>query len=368
MSTVYQFPQLPIYNSILHPSPNLPISHSNKHIRLRFEHSLGKPFTPHPLQPIHSFSPPWTHTHPNIRFDLTEVPSSDNKIYITRIRTLIQEYPHHTLCLTDGSKTTNKAAYAYSVDGSLESHRIRNMASIFTAELMAIFTCLSHLSQLSPNGKYLLLTDSLSSLHSLMDPYSIHPLIQRIHLTLQALHSINTQITFIWIPGHIGLPEHDAVDRAAQQATSFTNITDYSLLPATDYKNHYRSLILKQWYSFWQNQSPNKLHLIKQTPTPWRSSYRDSRREEVVLARLRISHTRITHSHLINSSSQSPAPCPHCHEDNLTTGHMFTCSQLLPLRSSLNVPSSLCQALRNNSDSVSRSLQYLRLTQFFTSI
>lgn len=181
------------------------------------------------------------------------------------------------------------------------SHRIRNKASVLTAELMAIFSCLSHLSQLPPNTKYLLLTDSLSSLHSLLDLYSTNPLIQRIHLTLLSLTSTNSQITFLWIPGHIDLPEHDAVDEAAKLATKFPKITDPTCLPASDYKNHYRSLILQSWNKFWKNQSSNKLLPIKQIPIQWSSSIRDSRREEVILTRLRIGHTRITHSHLLNN-------------------------------------------------------------------
>ena len=91
---------------------------------------------------------------------------------------------------------------------------------------MAIFACLSHTSQLPPNSNFLLLTDSLSSLHSLTDLYSINPLVQRIHLTHLTLNSINSKITFVWIPGHIGLPEHDAVDLAAKQALLFPQVTD----------------------------------------------------------------------------------------------------------------------------------------------
>ena len=165
---------------------------------------------------------------------------------------------------------------------------------------MAIFACLAHISQLPPNSNFLLLTDSLSSLQSLTDPYSSKPLVQRIHLTLLTLNSINSEITFVWIPGHVGLAEHDAVDSAAKQALLFPQVTDKTPVTVADYKNYYRSLILQSWHSFWKNQESNKLLPIKQTPTPWSSSHRSSRREEVILTRLRIGHSRITHSHLLN--------------------------------------------------------------------
>ena len=71
------------------------------------------------------------------------------------------------------------------------SHHIRNIALVYFAELMVyLLACLPHLSQLPPNGKFLL-TDLLSSLHSLREPYNTNPFIQRIHLTLLPL----TQLT-----------------------------------------------------------------------------------------------------------------------------------------------------------------------------
>ena len=368
LSTISQFPHLPIYNSIFVPNTIHPPTSTNKHIRLQFELSLQKPFITHPLQPIFTLSPPWTLTQPNIRFDLTQISPPNNNIYVQHVRDLLREYPHHTICLSDGSKSKTRTAYAYSIDGNISSCRIRNVASIFTAELMAIFACLSHLAQLPPNNKFLLLTDSLSSLHSLTDPYTTNPLTQRIRLTLLSLNSINSHITFIWIPGHIGLHEHDAVDRAAKQATFFPKVTDRTQLPVSDYKNHYRSLILKSWHTYWSNQTSNKLLRIKKAPVPWKSSFRKSKREEVILSRLRIGHSKITHSHLLSPDNPHPASCPHCLHENLTVDHIFSCPQLQPLRTSLNVPSIISEALNNNSKSVSLSLQYLRLTHFYSSI
>jgi len=120
--------------------------------------------------------------------------------YIRHIRCILDEYPNHTLCLSDGSKSKHKSVYAYSINRSLVSHRIRNKAFVFTAERVAIFSFLSHLTLLPPHGRFLLLTDSLSSLESLSNRFSTNPLIQRIHLTLHSLHSIGSQIIFIWIP------------------------------------------------------------------------------------------------------------------------------------------------------------------------
>ena len=153
----------------------------------------------------------------------------------------------------------NRSSYAYSINGDISSNRISNITSISLAELLAISSCLTHISQLSPNGKFILLSDSLSSLRLIVDPYNANPLIQRIHLILHSLNPINTRVTFIWLPGHINLIEHDTVDLAAKQASSLQIITDHSLIPSLDYKIHFRSLILQQWHYFWKNQSTNKI-------------------------------------------------------------------------------------------------------------
>ena len=42
--------------------------------------------------------------------------------------------------------------------------------------------------------------------------------------------------------------------------------------------------------------------------------------------------------------------CPYCQTDGFTVEHIFSCSRMQPLRSSLNVSSSISQSLENNSD------------------
>ena len=57
--------------------------------------------------------------------------------------------------------------------------------------------------------------------------------------------------------------------------------------------------ILEEWQTSWNNSIGNKLHDIKPTFGEYQSVVRIIRREEVVLARLRLGHTRVTHSYLL---------------------------------------------------------------------
>jgi len=173
-----------------------------------------------------------------------------------------------------------------------------------------------------------------------------------------------TQITFIWIPGHIGVPEHDAVDKATKQATSSPKITHFARLSISDLKNHYRSLILQQWNSFWKTQPSNKLLLIKKIPCPWSSSTGDSSHSHSLENRSFPRHSLLSTRpfHLITSFMLSrPRRKP-------ISFHFFFCPQLQSLHSSLNVPPPHPQALTNNSDTITLSSQHLRLPKFFSLI
>ena len=95
-------------------------------------------------------------------------------------------------------------------------------------------------------AQYIFYTFSiLSSFHLRLDPHNTTPIIQIIHLTLAALHSIRTKIVSVWIPEHIDFPEHEEIDPLDKNATSFTKITDNSLIPINNYKIYSCSLILQ---------------------------------------------------------------------------------------------------------------------------
>ena len=359
LASTAQFSQIPIFLPSLCPQNSL---------RLSIESQLGKRLRLKPLPPIYSSSPPWTLTLPDIRLDLAALPRSPNSTYLKQIKSIIaNEFPSHTLCCTDGSKSGSKTGYAFSINGVITHHRLRNSTSIFSAELFAIYSCLSHLSLLPPPHKFLLLSDSLSSLQAMQDPYSPNPIVQRIHVLLHSLSSSLSSFTFLWIPGHIDLPQHDAVDLAAKQSLLFTTITHPFLSPAYDLKTYYRSFINTSWHKIWYSQPLNKLRSIKKIPTPWSSSNRPSRHEEIIISRLRIGHTRLTHSYLL-LGLHSPPSCQYCHTEEITVPHFFSCPSLQNLRQSFSVPSLPSSALSNNSETITNTLNFLRSTYYFKSI
>ena len=79
-------------------------------------------------------------------------------------------------------------------------------------------------------------------------------------------------------------------------------------------------------------QSRNKLRELKSTLEPWQSSLRESRRQEVVLCRLRVGHTYGTHGYLLRGEER-----PMCLACNVpvTVAHvLLTCQRYARKRTS----------------------------------
>ena len=83
-------------------------------------------------------------------------------------------------------------------------------------------------------------------------------------------------------------------------------------LPFSDYYPLIDSVLKREWQEKWLSITRNKLRTVKCTVSHWSSSYQKNRHWEVILARLRLGHTRLTHRHLMDKE-----PCPQCQNCNV---------------------------------------------------
>jgi len=68
--------------------------------------------------------------------------------------------------------------------------------------------------------------------------------------------------------------------------------------------------ILKRWQDSWDQQIHNKLLEIHSLVSKTSCSYGQNRKEQVVLTRCRIGHSRLTHSYLLNNEERPECiPC-----------------------------------------------------------
>ena len=91
------------------------------------------------------------------------------------------------------------------------------------------------------------------------------------------------------------------VDKQAKTSLSLEP-TSFKI-PFSNFKPSINKYILEEWQTSWNNSIGNKLLDIKPTIGEYQSVVRNIRREEVVLARLRLGHTRVTHSYLLQGKS-----------------------------------------------------------------
>jgi len=266
----------------------------------------------------------------NIRLDrIPEKNFSTNYAFIlAHFHEILNSFHDALICYTDGSRTRNRVGAAYSIGDKLHGFRLRNSASIFTAELLAIYHCFQIISR-KPSPlplSVLIIADARSALTAITNPYSSHPVVSRIFTLLSTLQSGPLTVSFLWVPSDKGTSGNAKVDAATKSATERLRISLLSLLPKADITLAIRNFIKQHWTTLWRDQisANNKLVQFKSLPLPWSSSQETSRRTEIVLSRLRIGHTRLTHSHLF--TNLFPLSCPHCPSDQpITIQHMFSC-------------------------------------------
>ena len=79
----------------------------------------------------------------------------------------------------------------------------------------------------------------------------------------------------------------------------------------------------------------SKIRRLNPEFKPWPINIELRRREEVIINRLRLGHTNITHCHLMDNSTglQTPTLCPYCNSVPITVEHIFIgCQRLENLR------------------------------------
>lgn len=265
------------------------------------------------------YIPPWTLKPAS--FDLT-LHLLGNKTEVTpnvfqsSFNELVSQYEGYTRIFTDGSQIGEAVGAAAIVGSQISKKRLPNGSSIFSAEARGLLMALDMVHQ-SADRQLLFLSDSLSCLQSLKNRDMSHPLIADILCRVHTLISHGTQVAFMWVPSHVGLAGNSAADIAAKAALllPISNLP----VPPSDFCSLIRSHSLKQWQERWSSDTLNKLHAIEPKVNVF-NLYRLPRRDEIIIHRLRIGHSFLTHGHLLRG--ETCPRCPACDVD-LTVEHIL---------------------------------------------
>ena len=100
----------------------------------------------------------------------------------------------------------------------------------------------------------------------------------------------------MWVPSHVGLAGNSSADIAAKAALLLPILN--LPVPSSDFSSLIRYHSLKQWQESWNSETLNKLHSVEPKVNVF-NLYRLPRRDEIIIHRLRIGHSYITHGHLL---------------------------------------------------------------------
>lgn len=126
-----------------------------------------------------------------------------------------------TVIYTDGSMVGGHVGYTYEHAGHNGLCSLLAGCSVFTAELVAIFRALDHISHTCTAWEsYVNCSDSLSGLRALDQCFPWHPLVIAIQESLHAFKQSGQSVVFIWTLGHIGIVGNELADRLAKDVTT----------------------------------------------------------------------------------------------------------------------------------------------------
>ena len=264
-------------------------------------------------------TPPWLLLGPKFEYTLYNLGNKSDTspdLYLSYYKELVSKYPGYKKVFTDGSKKGSAVSAAAVAKGGVLVSRLPNHASIFSAESRAVLLALNIIEQSSCKS-FLILSDSLSCLKAIENRKVHNPLILEILEFLHQLVRLNYCITFVWVPSHIGIAGNTAADATAKAALCLQ--VSNSKVPYSDFKPLITVHANRKWQELWDTEINNKLHgiepMIKSA-----SLCKLPRRDEVIIHRLRLGHTHLTHSYLLK---KEPPPVCDCGHTPLTVEHIL---------------------------------------------
>lgn len=158
---------------------------------------------------------------------------------------------------TDGSVLDKKTgcAFYHKKNKIMKKFKLPDGSSIYSAELWAILESLKYCRDFNENNKFVIFSDSQSSLIKISDCLNIAPanyLISEIANLIDNLRNLKKEVFFVWVRAHIGIPENELVDKAAKEATISGSPTNFKI-PYSDIISQVKARMIHTWQEQYAN-------------------------------------------------------------------------------------------------------------------
>ena len=247
--------------------------------------------------------PSWCIRKPEVNLTLHSGKKSKSNPHLLKesFHQLQSQFIDYQCIYTDGSKEENKVGCATFTNGNFKTLRLPYGSSIFTAEAKAIDLALDFINECNSKDKFIIFSDSMSVLQALNHTSSKNPQIQKLLIKHHTISELKT-IIYCWVPSHVGIYGNEKVDKNAKESLNLEETV--FKIPYVNFKPFINEYISDKWQTIWNGANFDKLREVEPIVKRPKVIHKLSRREEIVLARLRIGHTRITHSHLLKREDQ----------------------------------------------------------------
>ncbi|XP_074026220.1 uncharacterized protein [Leptinotarsa decemlineata] len=171
-------------------------------------------------------------------------------------------------------------------------------------------------------------------------------------------------VSLMWVPSHCGIKNNEDVDKAARM---IANSNEYEDVPLHlgDLKNFDKTKEISDWQTLWKETNA-KLRCLKPSVNKRISPLKLTRKEQVVLTRLRIGHTKITHLYLL-LGEQQPL-CITC-QTKLTVQHILVeCPKYEETRRQHNITGAMNEILCDDRRTLSNMMTFLKATNIIDEI
>jgi ribonuclease HI len=314
---------------------------------------------------------PWDFLKPTVCMALAEYSKKTTSSEEYQQRFLDHVHNAEVQIYTDGSKSTQGvgAGVVTRHTGQREQivgRRMHSSASIFSAELYAIKLALQSLK-----GKRritcAIYIDSRSAIQAIKCG-SRNGLVIDIMELLVVLQKRGVVVELCWIPGHTGIQGNELADEAAKSAVR-QRVVRTQEIPVSDVKAYIKKIAYDKWKQEWKNTTVADVKLKEVVPEIVAAPVDLGlvRRDAVKITRLRIGHTRLTHSyHLIR---EDVPMCVECEVVCSIRHILMECGNLAMLRLGHYDPAEVTlHELLSTREYVLKVMQFLKDAELYSHI